>query len=179
MPTQTPPPAQDIKAIIKGARRREKTVPLCLAGDLVGEYEELERQLSDVAALVGDSLAGSPRVSIAERMEELRAQMAEHLVLFRFRALDPRSWSDLLADHPGTAPEDVFDLETFGPAAIAACAIDPAMSVAEFGELAEQLSTGQQRELMEAVWEINTTAVQKVPFSLLASATAAGRGGAN
>lgn len=173
MTNQKKPAERDIEAIISNARRREATVSLCLAGDLVGEYEALERQLTDPAALVGDSLAGSPRVAIAHRMEELREEMAAHLVNFRFRGLAPLAWSDLLAAHPG-GPGETFDLATLGPAAVAACCIDPVMTTEQFERLAEGLTAGQQRELMDAVWNINTAAVQQVPFSLVASATVAG-----
>nr|BFD90715.1 hypothetical protein KitaXyl93_20750 [Kitasatospora sp. Xyl93] len=166
----------DIEDVIKGSSLRETTVPLCLAGQLQGEYEALERQLTDPAALVGDSLAGSPRTAVASRMEELRAEMAEHLVEFRFRALPHEAWSDLLAAHPGGEGR-AFDPATFGPAAVAACAVEPAMTVEQYQRLAEKLSFGQQEALLDAVWELNTQVVRAVPFSLLASATVAGLGG--
>ncbi|MFD0405022.1 hypothetical protein [Kitasatospora sp. NPDC127116] len=166
----------DIEDIIKGTTLRETTVPLCLAGELQGEYEALERQLTDAATLVGESLAGSPRVPIAERMEDLRAEMAEHLVEFRFRALGHQAWSDLRAAHPG-GDGQVFNPDTFGPAAVAACAVEPAMTVEQYKRLAEKLTYGQQEALFGAVWELNTTVATAVPFSLLASATVAGLGG--
>jgi hypothetical protein len=175
--SQKQPLGLDIEAIIAGATAREITVPLVLAGALQGEYEALERQLSDAAALVGQSLAGSPRTRIAERMEALREEMAAHLVEFRFRALSPQAWSDLLAAHPADKPEMLFDPDTLFPAAIAACAVEPAMTVDQYRRLAEKLSAGQQGVLQQALWDLNTAAVQAVPFSLLASATAAGRTG--
>ncbi|MFJ2863679.1 hypothetical protein [Kitasatospora sp. NPDC087314] len=163
---------QDIEDIIAGATLREARVPLCLAGDLLGDYEALERQLSDAAALVGQSLAGGPRVDIAARMEELRAEMAEHTVEFRLRALGDEAWSDLIAAHPGTGVQ-AFDPKTFGPAAVAACAVEPAMTVDQYQRLAKRLNHGQQEALLNTVWDLNTKAAQQVPFSLLASATAA------
>ncbi|MFI9331884.1 hypothetical protein ACIGZJ_30635, partial [Kitasatospora sp. NPDC052868] len=170
------PAGRDIEAVITGATARETTVPLCLAGALQGEYEALERQLTDSASLVGESLAGSPRVQVASRMEELRAEMAGHLVSFRLRAMEPEAWSDLLAAHPG-ANGKLFDPATFGPAAVAACALDPAMTVEQYQRLEKRLSHGQREVLLDAVWNLNTAAAQSVPFSLLASATAAGRTG--
>lgn len=178
MPQPTKEPTGlDIEAIIAGATAREITVPLCLAGALQGEYEALERQLSDAASLVGQSLAGSPRTQIAERIEELREEMAQHRVEFRFRALSPKAWSDLLAAHPSDKPEMLFDPTTLFPAAIAACAVEPTMTVEQYQRLSEKLSAGQQGVLQQSLWDLNTTAQQAVPFSLLASATVAGRGG--
>lgn len=164
--------ARGIEDIIAGATLRETTVPLCLAGALQGEFEDLERQLAEVAATVGQSLAGDDRVGIAERMEQVRAEMADHLVDFRFRALSPLAWSDLMAEHPGQGG-DLVNAATFGPQAIAACAIDPAMTVEQYGRLAAGLTFAQQDKLLAAVWALNMEAAQRVPFSLLASATAA------
>ncbi|MFD5081857.1 hypothetical protein ACFWOG_04345 [Kitasatospora sp. NPDC058406] len=166
------PAGPDIESIIANATLRETTVPLCMAGHLQGEYEDLERQLTAAATFVGDSLAGSPTTTIAVRMEELRAEMAEHLVEYRFRALVPQAWSDLLAAHPGDAGR-LFDPDTFGPAAVAACAVAPVMTVEQYQRLDKKLTAGQQEALFDAVWKLNTSVVQAVPFSLLASATAA------
>jgi hypothetical protein len=173
--TAKQPPVPGIEDLIAAATLRETTVPLCLAGHLVAEYEDLERQLSDAATLVGQSLAGSPRVPIAERIEELRAEMAQHLVNFRFRALGGTGWSDLLAAHPD--PGRAFKLATFVPAAISACAIGPEMTPEQYLRLEARLSHGQREALFDAVWTLNTVAQAAVPFSLLASATASGRTG--
>ncbi|PJN24064.1 hypothetical protein [Kitasatospora sp. CB02891] len=162
----------DAEAVIGMATRRETSVPLCLAGHLQGEYEVLERQLADAAATVGQSLAGTNRADIAQRMEAVREEMAEHLVVFRLRALAPATWSDLVAAHPGRTSAHAFDEVTLGPAAIAACLVDPVMSVEQYGRLAERLTSGQQDALLNATWSLNTEAAQRVPFSLLASATA-------
>jgi hypothetical protein len=173
MPHTTPP--ADIEAIIAGATLREASVPLCMAGHLQGEYEELERQLAEAASSVGTSLAGSPRVAIAERMEELREEMAAYRVVYRFRALPPRAWSDLLALHATEGGS--LDTDAFGPAAVAACAVEPTMTVEQYGRLAERLTNGQQEALMGTVWTLNTAVQSAVPFSLLAYATAADRTG--
>ncbi|OKI22202.1 hypothetical protein [Streptomyces sp. CB03911] len=164
--------ALDIETLIAGATLREVTVPLCLAGHLLAEYQELERKLSDAAAMMSDSLAGSPRVPIARRMEELRQEMAAQTVDLRFRAVTPKAWSDLIAEHPG-GPDQLFNPDTLPAAVVAACAVEPTMTVEQFGRLADKLTHGQQELIINALWDINTRAVSSVPFSLLASATAA------
>jgi len=179
MPQPKAAPSRGIEDIIGGATLRETTVSLCLAGHLQGEYEALERQLTDAASMVGQSLAGSPRVPIAERMEAIRSEMAEHLVEFRFRALDPEAWSDLLAAHPGETAGQVFNPTTMFPAAVAACAVEPTMTVEQYGRLAKKLTHGQQEALIGAVWDLNTRVINSIPFSLLASATVAGHTGEN
>ncbi|MFD9124357.1 hypothetical protein [Kitasatospora sp. NPDC059571] len=176
MPKTPTPGPTDIEAIIGGATLREDTVELCLAGHLQGEYESLERKLADASAMVGDSLAGGPRVPIAQRMQEIRDEMRTHLVTFRLRAMPPKAWSDLVAAHPG-AEGQLYDPDTLGPAAIAACTVEPAMTLEQYGRLAERLTYGQQEALADAVWRLNTQAARTIPFSLLASATAASHTG--
>ncbi len=112
---------------------------------------------------------------IAARIEELRAEMAEHLVQFRFRALSGTGWSDLLAAHP--AAGRAFDVATFVPASISACAIGPEMTPEQYLRLEDRLSHGQREALFDAVWNLNTVVQATVPFSLLASATASGHTG--
>lgn len=103
--------------------------------------------------------------------------MARHLVKFQFRAVDPTAWSDLLAAHPGRHAEELFNPDTLAPAVVSACAVSPTMTVEQYGRLAKKLTHAQQEELVNAVWNLNTQAAKTVPFSLLASATAASRTG--
>jgi hypothetical protein len=166
------PPGPDIEAVINDATLAETSVPLCLAGHLQGRYEDLQRQLSEAAATVGQSLAGTSTAAIAGEIEAVRAEMAQHLVKFHFRALDPKAWSDLIAAHPARNDQELFNPETAAPAAVAACAVSPAMTVEQYERLAKKLTHGQQEALLSAVWKLNVQVVQAVPFSLLASATA-------
>ncbi|RPE27279.1 hypothetical protein [Kitasatospora cineracea] len=177
-PAQKPAPL-DPEAVIAMATLRETTVPLCLAGHLQGQYEDLERQLADAAATVGQSLAGSDRTVIAQQMEDLRAQMTDHLVVFRLRALGDTGWSDLLAEHPGRHGGEAFNPETLGPAAVAACLVEPVMTVEQYGRLAKGLTYAQQESLVDAAWRLNTAAVQRIPFSLLGSTTSGSLTGEN
>lgn len=163
-----------VKELVAAARLRETSVPICLAGDLQGEMEDLERQLADVAAVAAStaSLADEdPRAAIVERMAALREEMGELTVQVRLRAVPAKAWSDLVAAHPpqpGTS--GLFDPATFAPAAIVACCVDPVMSAQEYAELAEHLTVAQEDALFEGVWRINTTGAAAVPFSLSASA---------
>lgn len=164
-----PRTVQELRA---AAALRETTVVLSFAGDRMGEAEDLQRQLTEASTFKAASMADvDPRPALVEQLEALQEEIEANQAEFHLRALPARRWSDLLAAHPAPAGSDrVFDEATFPAAAIAACCVDPVMTLAEYRELAEVLSIGQEDALFEAVWRINTKAAASVPFSLASSA---------
>ena len=165
----------DIGKILAAAKPRERTVMVCLAGDLAAEVERLEAELQQVAQWQPGSLADAdPRKAIAEKIQAAREKMRGSEVAFVFRALGAKAWSDLVAQHPGKTPSEAFDADTLAPALVSASAVDPAMTAEDVDALFEVLNHGQREALMAAAWEVNGEATS-VPFSLLASATLASR----
>lgn len=169
----------DIEDIISSAKLPTRTVPLCLRGDLQAEFEDLDRQLQAANANGEDdeTLAGRPEVrELAERVEAVRQQMAEHTAVFRFRGLSARDYSDLTAEHKPTEEQQAkgldLDWETFPVGLIAACAIDPKMTVEQAERLNRTVSDRQWEDLYQAALACNRQRVD-VPFSLSASAITA------
>lgn len=164
---------KSIDDILAGVKRPEAVEEVCLRGDLVAEYERLERQLrtaSKVATSLGEP---SPAYTIAQRMEALRGQMVESTVEFKFRALPPRGWSDLSASEPDsitdeTPAEDKSQLRdawhAWVCAVIAASCYEPQMTVEQASALAEELSNGQLVRLFNAAYLTNAGRTS-VPFS--------------
>ncbi|WP_432136835.1 hypothetical protein [Streptomyces sp. bgisy154] len=167
----------DISDVLKRAKPRERTVELCIAGDVAAEVERLEAELARVSAdWRPDSLAANhPGEAIAKKIAAARERMREAEVPFTFRALGAKAWSDLVAQHPAKTEGQAFDPETFSPALLAACCVDPVMTVDQVTELLEVLNTGQVQELVDAAYEVNTESTA-VPFSLAASAILASSG---
>lgn len=167
----------DIDEVIASAKLPEKTISMCLRGDLQAEWEDLERQLRAEEDSGGsDSLAGNPVAQgLAERMEKLGATMREHEVVFRFRGLSSKAYSDLLAAQRATddTPEDLnqegLNWQTYPTALIAACAVDPAMTVEQAEKLAGAVTNRQWDDLFATALACNRSQVS-VPFSLSASA---------
>lgn len=157
----------DIAEILKQAKRREKSVFLCLAGEDIAELDRLERQLADLGkAWEPTSLAASdPREKLAKKVSALRTKIRTAEVEFKFRALGDREWSDLIAAHPSPDADKMWDPETFGPALIAACAVDPVMTPDQVRELFEVCNGAQRDELWRGAYEVNTEATS-IPFSL-------------
>jgi hypothetical protein len=164
----------DIEDILAGVKLPQRTIPLCLRGDLQAEFEDLERQLRQAEATDDDSLAGGGTArELAELIEAVRQQMAEHTTVFRFESLTARGYSDLLTQHQPTEAQKregaTLNGETFPTALIAACAIDPKMTPAQAKRLSEAVTHLQWEDLFNCALACNRQAVD-VPFSLSASA---------
>lgn len=167
----------DIDDILGELRRPEKTVPICLAGDLQAEFEELERDLAVARDKPADgTLAGGANplaTQLAQQIMELRERMRQHTRTFRFRGLSRRQFSDLVTKYPPSEDDkedgkDV-DWEAFGVALIAACAVEPAMTEEKAASLVDALTSAQYDSLFSAAWSVNKRDVD-VPFSFAASA---------
>jgi hypothetical protein len=165
----------DIDEVIASAKLPEKTLPLNLRGDLQAEWEDLERQLRVAQENADDdTLAGDPKArKIANRMVAISKEMAEHTVVFRFRALPKTAYSDLLTKHKADENTehqvDGLDWDTYPTALIAACSVDPKMSVAQADRLSERVTDRQWDDLFATALSCNRDKVD-VPFSFSASA---------
>lgn len=167
--------AKSAKELIKAAKLPERTVDICLRGDLATEVQSLEAELT--AALDAEQndgrLGGKKSKQIAARIEEVRAEMAESTVSFRLRALPRRRWRELMDEHPpkkGDKGDEAMGvaLEPFLDAVTPASVVDPELDAAEWAELVDVLSSGEYDRITTAVWDLNRRQVD-VPKSSRAS----------
>jgi len=166
----------DIEQLIAGARLPETGVPICLRGDLVRRHEALEADLDEAReADAGDSLAsGGQARKIAEEIQALEAEMREHTHTFGLRGLPRNVYRDLLAEHPpreGNKEDEAMgaNARSFPVALIAKCCVDPVMTEAQAGELADVLTDGQLLQLFGGAIGLNKITVD-APKSVAASA---------
>lgn len=167
----------DLSALLSSAALPEKTVELCLRGDLVAQVEDLERQFRDLktsSQMMSD--AGKKR-QLAEQIEALRIDMQQSSAVFRLRGLTRRGWQELLAAHPKRDGEDRDQLlganaDTFWTALVRACIIDPAIDAEQWEQLDAVLSSAQFQDLADAAMAVSRRKVD-VPFSFASSATLA------
>ncbi|MEU4782841.1 hypothetical protein [Micromonospora sp. NPDC023633] len=169
----------DFTTLLAAAKLPERTVPICLRGDLVAEFEDLERQLEDELRTPAVSLEGDGSGAIADRMEALRAEMQAHTYPFRLRAMARPAWRAFVAAHPPRKDDagevDERDriigvnIETFYPALVRASVVDPQLDDAQWARLLDEVLTDRQfDELANAAWGLNRREVD-VPFSPAAS----------
>ncbi|MFV2094820.1 hypothetical protein ACFHW1_04925 [Micromonospora sp. LOL_014] len=172
--------SKDVKALIRGGRLPERTVPVCLQADLVAEHELAERQLAEATRRASDSLAGGSGMrEIAERIEALRVEMQDHTIDFRLRAMPRPRWKAFIAAHPPRKDDagkvDERDraigvnTETFFDALVRASVVEPELDASDWDLLLDERLTDRQfDELADAAWGLNRRDVD-VPFSPAAS----------
>jgi len=174
----------DVDAILAGAKLPERTVKLCLRGDLQADLEVAEQALAQakVAAESSDSLAGSGAgVREAEaRVEQIRATMVDHVLPLRLRALPRLAFTALTAqfpprpDNPGDRALGADESQLM-PRLVRASVVDPVLTAEQWDRLDLVLTDRQWDELSWAAWGLNRGEVS-VPLSSAASPTAQSSG---
>jgi hypothetical protein len=168
---------KNFKTMLAEAKLPERTVMICLRGDLAAEHEHAERELAEAAKTASDSLAGSGVGEIADRIDALEGQMREHSYEFRLRALKRPDWRALVDQHQPRKGDDGLvvptdrigvDVSTFYDAILRACLVDPELTDEEFAQLLDSITDRQYDELTEAAWALNRKEVD-IPFSRAAS----------
>lgn len=160
-----------ISDILKQAKPRERTVRICIRGDLAGEVERLTEEISKVSAdwEPSDLTEEHPARALAAQLKEVRQEAQDAEVPFTLRYIGDKAYSDLIAAHPSQEEGQLFDAQTFPRALIVAACVDPVMTSEEAAELFEVLNQGEIDKLANAAWDVHTS-VDIAPFSLAASA---------
>lgn len=170
-----PPSTKDRLA---GAKLPERTVDICLRGDLQAEWEDLHRQLADAQAVQARDKrlnSGKAVEEIGQQITAVQEQMRADTIVFRLRALPRRRWTELLKGHPARKDHDEdgqigFNGETFAPAAIRACTYSPDdLDDETWADLLDnRLTEHQFAELTDAMFALNVRKVS-IPNSFAAS----------
>jgi hypothetical protein len=143
--------------LLKSAKLPERSVPVCLRGDLRAEYEEMQRQLKQARQQNAHSKEDGDTSQLTERIEAIQAEMQDSTYPFILRALPKPKWRRLVNEHqPRKGENDQviesdsmgFNVDTFYPAAIRACTVDPVLDEDEWRELLGD--TDGERERREA-----------------------------
>lgn len=170
---KTEPAKPDVSQLIAEAKLPEKTVSLCLRGDLVAEVEQLEAELSRMPT--SDRLTGNAEArKMAARIEQLQEQMHESTVAFVLRGLPRREWTRFLAKHgprDGNEQDKAagINTDTYFVALVWECMIAPDIDDEQYEQLIDNALTAKQWDrLASAAIELNIEDVS-VPFSAAAS----------
>ncbi|MGH3375981.1 MAG: hypothetical protein ACRDP6_14680 [Actinoallomurus sp.] len=168
--------------VLADAKLPTRSVPICLRGDLIAEWQDLERQFKQANQVADEDTLASKNsteaLQLAQQMEDLEEQMRAATRMFRLQGLLGSDWRKLLKAHPPREGDEQdaqveFNRETFGIAALAACSVMPKMTVAQAAKLVDgPLTDGQWNTLFGSIWQMHATAVD-IPFSLAASAVRA------
>lgn len=167
--------SKSAKDIIAAARLPERTVNICVRGDLVADIEALEADAARVNAERTtngrmSSKSGQRIKEIAGEIQAKQAEMSEHTLTLRVRALKPSVWREILARHPGKKDSGmVVDLLPFMGEAIPVSVVEPDLDADDWAALNDSLPNAEMGKLIDAVWDLNTQGVD-VPKSRLVSA---------
>lgn len=178
----------NIEELLEQARPAERTIRLCLRGDLQAQWEQLDRDRARAQSEGrSDSLAGSPAVAIARQMQELSEQMEAATVTFRLRALPRRAYQALVAAHPPrrgpdgkVLPDDAehdLNTATFWEPLIRATAVEPELTEAQWERLLGEVLSDRQFEQLAIAGLATCRGNVDVPFSSAASSLIQGSGG--
>lgn len=116
-----------------------------------------------------DRLAKKTRVEKEVTLTLTADDGTEEEVTILFRAIGAKAYDDLMAKHPPLAKQKmdgaIYNVDTFAPALIAACAIDPDLKYEEAKALwdSEEWSRGEVMTLFSATVELNNKGLN-IPF---------------
>jgi hypothetical protein len=163
----------DIEKVLASVRPKTSSVRVCLRGDLLAQYEELERELSEAIRLDMTENRHAEAPVVAAKVAKLQEKIKAAEVEFTFTAIGQQAWTDLVVQYPATERDREmgldFDASTFPIAAVAKTCTSPAMTLAQATTLYERLNGGQWGELWQACLRANVAGAD-IPFSLAASA---------
>jgi len=163
----------DFDEIKKRASLPTKILPLCLAGEVMEEIDDLERQLAE--AKPSENLEErSPKLVIAEQIAEAQERMREATVDFHLRAMGARTWSAFYAGQPerrdgesGTEWDE--RIYPWYAELVSRSCTDPVMSVEQVAELVDLINGRSWAELTNTCFLLNAGKVD-IPNSDAASA---------
>lgn len=164
--TSDHPSWDEIKAVKKPATR---TVYLVMDPDIGPRLEELEREAGKMRVRNQDT------AGVDKEIASLKARAEEETVGFTFRALSRLEFEQLREAHPSDDKTEQFDAETFGPALIAACSVDPVLSDGDARELWDTWGNAEAIQLFAAAWAVNTE-IRGVPFGAPGTGKTTGSG---
>ena len=148
----------DIEEVLGRVVRAERTVEVCVRGDLAEKVRQLHEELA--AAMLYDLEHNEPDTApeVRDRIDEAKAEADTATVTFKVQGIPSSEWRRLVAEHP-PADDDLdgwrWNLETFPPAALAAACLDPVMNEVQADRLAGALSDAQWQKLWNAVLAVN------------------------
>lgn len=149
-------------------QRRVVPHPIVTDEDAVIAYRQAVKDLTDAA----DRGVPMEQLKLLEQaVEQAEQAVREATVVLRLRALPKAAYAALKAEHPPTEADHAevaetngpsakaqFHSDTFGPALVAACLIEPPVTLDEAVEMAADMNEAEWDALFTAAVLVNQTA---------------------
>lgn len=129
----------------------ETIARVCFDGKLTAAIDAAEMQLANLDE------ADPSRAELAGRIVTMTQELQSKERSFRIAAIGDLAWSELVAAHPPTDDDAGFgyNQRTFPQAVVAACCVDPKLTLEQATKLRSSLATSQWRRLWVACQLVN------------------------
>lgn len=162
MPKNERPTIDDI---IARKKPRTRSLWVCIDGDLVSEIERLEAEVSREERVDQREHRRPVAPQIRAKLDKLRERRDEAAVEFTFSAIPKREYRRLIDEHPDPDGKLRWHEDTFAPALIAACAVEPAIPLDRAETICDEWGESEYTQLFHAALMVNAEESQ-VPFSV-------------
>ena len=147
----------DIDAFLAGYKLPGEEVAVCRDPGLVDRFTVADSRVNAAEANAG--LAGAP-ADLIEARDALAAEIEDSVQVFRLQATPLPDWLALQGEHPPTEEEraagEFAHPDTWEPAAVAACAVDPTMTVEQAARMRGLVAAAEWAQLRDAVIRLHT-----------------------
>lgn len=169
--------APDFLTLLAAAALPQRTVPVCLRGDLQAQHETADREL-EALLKEGSGKFNDGRGALKAKLLALEAEMKAATYEFRLQGLARPQYRAFIAGYPMRIEEDGslhqedrvygFNIDGGAEPLVRRCLVDPVLDADGWARLMEALTERQFDDLAGAAWYLNRGDVD-VPFSRAAS----------
>lgn len=167
-PSERPAPEATVRQwtleqILDTAKRPRRRAKICLRADLQAEYDQCIYELSglvdsqgrvivDDERPVGEQSNAARAQALGDRMVALRQQMADFMWFPLFEGLDSDALQAFNGRHKpkGTSP----DMTEYNTLLIAACSVEPKLSIDDVRALRKKLGSAAMGELTQTAHDV-------------------------
>jgi hypothetical protein len=141
---------------------------------LIAEHGRLEQAWLEAQRAARDVMHDPAAAQAEAALRACEAEIGASEKTFTFTGVGTEAWQDLKRRHPPTPKQreegDEVDLEAWAPAAVAACSLDPKVTLPQAQTMLRKLPIGEFEKLVFAVRQANSE-VAGAPKSVLAALT--------
>lgn len=163
MPKKFASDKPSIAEIRKLRQKRRRSVWVPLDAELAHRIQELERDLREAKRLDAREHRTPQAPVIQAELDDLYGQADRAAVQFTFEELGRADFRALIAEHPDPTGKTRWNEDTFAPALIAACCVEPEMELEDAEAIWNEWAQSSVWPLFATAWELNEGKVE-VPF---------------
>jgi hypothetical protein len=149
-------------------KRREIAYPIVTDDEALVAYRQAAKAVEDAPART----TAADRNRLVKARDDAEKALREATIVVRLRALPKDEYKALRAEHPptdedhntlsestnGALTKAQFHADTFGPALVAACLVEPQVTVEQATEMAAEMNEAEWSGLFSAAINVNQTA---------------------